>query len=78
VRAELAEEDAKQPPAAGRNTLIQEFDQMIRTNTTRASLNLEPIAMFHDLLHLYLDVTSSGLRHSTTLMMGMFIWPFRQ
>lgn len=30
VRAELAEEDAKQPPAAGRNTLIQEFDQMIK------------------------------------------------
>jgi hypothetical protein len=57
VRAELAEEDAKQPPAAGRNTLIQEFDQMIKN-----SLNLEPIAMFHDLLHLYLDVTSSGLR----------------
>ncbi|KAK4861184.1 hypothetical protein LT330_004100 [Penicillium expansum] len=30
VRAELAEEDAKQPPAAGRNTLIQEFEQMIK------------------------------------------------
>ncbi|KAJ5791163.1 uncharacterized protein N7518_008174 [Penicillium psychrosexuale] len=30
VRAELAEEDAKQPPVAGRNTLIQEFDQMIK------------------------------------------------
>ncbi|CDM27149.1 LisH dimerisation motif [Penicillium roqueforti FM164] len=30
VRAELAEEDAKQPPLAGRNTLIQEFDQMIK------------------------------------------------
>jgi hypothetical protein len=35
-----------------------------RTNTTRASLNLEPIAMFHDLLHLYLDVTSSGLNEA--------------
>ena len=30
VRAELAEEDAKNPPGAGRNTLIQEFDQSIK------------------------------------------------
>jgi transcription initiation factor TFIID subunit 5 len=30
VRAELAEVDAKEPPAAGRNTLSQEFEQMIK------------------------------------------------
>ncbi|KAJ5678513.1 WD40 repeat-like protein [Penicillium maclennaniae] len=30
VRAELAEEDEKEPPIAGRNTLVQEFDQMIK------------------------------------------------
>lgn len=30
VRAELAEEDEKEPPAPSRNTLIQEFDQMIK------------------------------------------------
>ncbi|KAJ6144141.1 hypothetical protein N7470_008036 [Penicillium chermesinum] len=30
VRAELAEDDAKEPPLAGRNTLVQEFDQMIK------------------------------------------------
>lgn len=32
VRAELAEEDAKAPPSAGgRNTLVQEFDDIIKT-----------------------------------------------
>lgn len=30
VRAELADEDAKEPPVPGRNTLVQEFDQMIK------------------------------------------------
>lgn len=30
VRAELAEEDEKEPPGPGRNTLVQEFDQMIK------------------------------------------------
>jgi transcription initiation factor TFIID subunit 5 len=30
VRAELAEEDEKEPPLQGRNTLVQEFDQMIK------------------------------------------------
>ena len=30
VRGELEEEDAKNPPLPGRNTLIQEFDQMIK------------------------------------------------
>ncbi|KAJ5179119.1 hypothetical protein N7492_002329 [Penicillium capsulatum] len=30
VRAELGEEDIKAPPVAGRNTLVQEFDQMIK------------------------------------------------
>ncbi|KAJ5296148.1 hypothetical protein N7508_010969 [Penicillium antarcticum] len=30
VRAELAEVDAKEPPVAGRNTLSQEFEQMIK------------------------------------------------
>jgi hypothetical protein len=44
-----------------------------RTNTTRASLNLEPIAMFHDLLHLYLDVTSSGLRERKICTIRCFV-----
>lgn len=30
VRAELAEEDEKETPVPGRNTLVQEFDQMIK------------------------------------------------
>lgn len=30
VRAELAEEDAKEGPVHGRNTLVQEFEQMIK------------------------------------------------
>lgn len=30
VRAELAEADASNPPAQGRNTLVQEFEQMIK------------------------------------------------
>ncbi|KAJ5807910.1 hypothetical protein N7474_009179 [Penicillium riverlandense] len=30
VRAELAEEDAKNPPKDGQNTLMQEFDEMIK------------------------------------------------
>jgi transcription initiation factor TFIID subunit 5 len=30
VRAELAAEDARDPPGPGRNTLVQEFEQMIK------------------------------------------------
>ncbi|KAJ5115469.1 hypothetical protein NUU61_001228 [Penicillium alfredii] len=30
VRAELADEDAKEPPSAGKNTLVHEFEQMIK------------------------------------------------
>lgn len=47
VRGELAEEDAKNPPQPGRNTLIQEFDQMIKKEEdeeapTRAEIPFPP------------------------------------
>ena len=47
VRAELGEEDAKEPPPAGRNALVQEFDQMIKKEEdeeapTRAEIPFPP------------------------------------
>ncbi|KAJ9370132.1 hypothetical protein DTO282E5_5192 [Paecilomyces variotii] len=47
VRGELAEEDAKNPPVAGRNTLVQEYDQMIKKEEdedapTRAEIPYPP------------------------------------
>lgn len=47
VRAELADQDAKEPPAAGRNTLVQEFEQMIKKEEdeeapTRADIPFPP------------------------------------
>lgn len=47
VRAELDEIDAKEPPAAGKNTLVQELDQMIKQEDddefpTRAELPFPP------------------------------------
>ncbi|KAL1884733.1 Transcription initiation factor TFIID subunit 5 [Paecilomyces lecythidis] len=47
VRGELADEDAKNPPAAGRNTLVQEYDQMIKKEEdedapTRAEIPYPP------------------------------------
>lgn len=47
VRAELAEDDVKEPPLAGRNTLVQEFDQMIKNEEdeeapTRADIPFPP------------------------------------
>nr|XP_001388955.2 transcription initiation factor TFIID subunit [Aspergillus niger CBS 513.88] len=47
VRGELADEDAKNPPGPGQNTLIQEFDQMIKKEEdeeapTRADIPYPP------------------------------------
>lgn len=47
VRAELEELDAKQPPTDGRNTLVQEYDQMIKKEDdeeapTRAEIPFPP------------------------------------
>lgn len=47
VRAELGEEDTKAPPVAGRNSLVQEFDQMIKREDdeegpTRAEIPFPP------------------------------------
>ncbi|KAJ5086116.1 hypothetical protein N7532_010887 [Penicillium argentinense] len=47
VRAELAEEDSKEPPFEGKNTLVQEFDQMIKKEDeeeapTRADIPFPP------------------------------------
>lgn len=47
VRGELTEEDAAQPPQPGRNTLVEEFDQMIKTEEdeeapTRADIPFPP------------------------------------
>ncbi|KAJ5143370.1 uncharacterized protein N7515_002157 [Penicillium bovifimosum] len=47
VRAELAEEDAKKPAPPGRNTFVQEFDQMIKNEDddeapTRADIPYPP------------------------------------
>ncbi|KAJ5636914.1 WD40 repeat-like protein [Penicillium longicatenatum] len=47
VRAELADEDAKEAPVPGRNTLVQEFDQMIKKEEddeapTRADIPFPP------------------------------------
>ncbi|KAJ5224207.1 uncharacterized protein N7469_007710 [Penicillium citrinum] len=47
VRAELADEDAKEPPMAGKNTFTQEFDQMIKKEEeeeapTRADIPFPP------------------------------------
>ncbi|KAJ5934050.1 hypothetical protein N7466_003597 [Penicillium verhagenii] len=47
VRAELADEDAREPPIAGRNTLVQEFEQMIKKEEddeapTRADIPFPP------------------------------------
>ncbi|KAH8431837.1 putative transcription initiation factor TFIID subunit [Aspergillus melleus] len=47
VRGELADEDAKNPPTAGQNTLVQELDQMIKKEEddeapTRADIPYPP------------------------------------
>lgn len=47
VRGELADEDAAQPPQPGRNTLVQEYDQMIKKEEdedapTRADIPFPP------------------------------------
>ena len=46
VRGELADEDAKNPPGLGRNTLVQEFDQVIKKEEddapTRADIPFPP------------------------------------
>jgi transcription initiation factor TFIID subunit 5 len=47
VRAELADEDMKNPPGPGQNTLVQEFDQIIKKEDddeapTRADIPYPP------------------------------------